>query len=215
MGPRAEHPGDAVEPPTAAVLLSGGLGVVAVVAFVAALVFGVEAKNPPPGARLGLTSSAGPAGVALLVPRCRSERVTAVELRSKEATLWRIVSRKGSIDERYVVGADGPPFGFVVEQRFSPPLPDGRLTLLAALEGEPFDTTDQVDFSVDDIPIEGVAHLGEVVDPAAFEARAAAAADCRGPGAHLGLVNGLFVVAAAGVVVAYVIMDGRYLRGRR
>lgn len=195
-------------------LLSGGLGVFAVVAFVVALVFGVEVTNPPPGSRLGLTSSAGPAGVALLVPRCRSERVTAVELRTADDTLWRIAARKGSIDERYVVGTEDGPFGFLVEEPFAPPLPDGRLTLLAFLEGEPFDTVDRLEFSAGDVPADGVFHLGEVVDRATFEARAVAAANCQGPGRDLGLVNSLFVLAAAGVVVTYLMMVGRYLRSR-
>lgn len=196
-------------------LLSGGLGVFAVVVFVAALVFGVEVKDPPPGSRLGVTSSAGPAGVAVLVPRCRSERVSALELRSGEgATLWRIAARKGSIDERYVVGAEGPPFGFNVETPFVPPLPEGWLTVVAVLDGEPFDTVDRLDFDLGAIPVEGVLHLGEVVGQAAFESRAAAAADCQGSGRDLGWVNAMFVVAAAGVVVTYGMMVVRYWKGR-
>lgn len=196
-------------------LLSGGLGVFAVVAFVTALVFGVEVKNPSPGSRLGVTSSAGPAGVALLVPRCQSERVTAVELRTVDDTVWRIAARKGSIDERYIVGTEEAPFGFVVEEPFATPLPDGPLTLVAFLEGEPFDSVDRVEFSADDVPDDGVFHLSEVVDRGAFEARAVAAADCQGRGGDLGLVNGLFVLAAGGVVVTYLMMVGRYLRSRR
>ena len=212
---RRTEPDGRGEPPTASVLLSGGLGVVAVVAFVAALVFGVEVKNPPPGARLGLTSSAGPAGLAVLVPRCRSERVTAVELRDGEgSTLWRLSARKGGIDERYEVGAEKTPFGFTLDEPFVPPLPEGALTVVVALDGEPFDTVDRLGLNADDVPRVGVAHLGVVVDPATFEARAVTAADCQGPGRDLGLVNGLFVLAAAGVVVSYLVMVARYLRSR-
>ena len=215
MAPRAEWGRDA-EVPTAPVLLSGGLGVFAVVAFVAALVFGAEVKNPPPGARIGLTSSGGPAGVAVLVPRCRSERVTVVELRDADgATLWRIAARKGSIDERYEVGAEGAPFGFTVDKPLTSPLPDEELTVVVALDGEPFDTVDRAQVARQRVPRLGVAHLGEVVEPGVFEARAVAAADCQGPGRDLGLVTWLFVLAAAGVVVTYLGMVGRYLRSRR
>ena len=205
-----------VEPPTPQVLLSGGLGVVAVVVFVAALVFGIEVTDPPSGGRLGITSSAGPAGIAVLVPRCRAERVTVVELRdAADVTLWRIAARKGSIDERYVVGAEAPPFGFDVEVPFAPALPPGPLTVVAQLEGEPFDRVDRVEFAPAQVPAEGVLHLGEVVEPPAFEARAVAAADCQGSSGDLGLVNVVFIVAAAGVVVTYLMMVGRYIKSRR
>ncbi len=215
MARRPDGRRGAPEPPTPQVLLSGGLGVFAVVVFVAALVFGVQVENPPPGARLGITSSAGPAGVAVLVPRCRSERVTGVELRSGAgSTLWRIAARKGSIDERYVVGAESAPFGFTVEVPFAPPLPEGPLSVVARLDGEPFDSVDRVDFTQADIPPEGVLHLGDVVEPASFEARAGAAADCQGPGRDLGLVNLVFVAAAAGVVVTYLMMVKRYFTSR-
>lgn len=213
---RSENRRAGTEPPTPQVLLSGGLGVFAVVVFVAALVFGIEVTNPPPGGRLGVTSSAGPAGIAVLVPRCRAERVTVVELRdADDAALWRIVARKGSIDERYVVGAETPPFGFDVEVPFTPPLPPALLTVVAQLEGEPFDSVDQVDFVAEEVPADGVLHLGEVVEPPAFEARAAAAADCQGSSDDLGLVNVVFIVAAAGVVVTYLLMVGRFVRSRR
>lgn len=215
MARRADSRRGASEPPTPQVLLSGGLGVFAVVVFVAALVFGVEVKNPPPGARLGITSAAGPVGVAVLVPRCRSERVSWVELRSAAGdTLWRIAARKGSIDERYVVGAETAPFGFTVEVPFAPPLPGGPLSAVARLDGEPFDSVDRVDFTPAEIPPEGVLHLGDVVEPASFEARAVASADCQGPGGDLGLVNLLFVAAAAGVVVTYLMMVRRYFTSR-
>lgn len=196
-------------------LVWGGLGVFAVIVFVAALVFGVEVRNPPPGARLGVTSSAGPAGAAVLVPRCRSERVTGIEVRTVDrVTVWRIAARKGSIDERYVLGADAPPFGFVVEVPFTPPPPSETLTVVARLDGEPFDSVDRVDFTPADLPSDGVLHLGAVVEPATFEARAAAAADCRRPGRDLGLVNLAFVIAAAGVVVTYLLLVRRYLGSR-
>lgn len=195
-------------------VLSGGVGVLAVVAFVAALAFGAQVSEPPPGARLGLVAAAGPAGATLVVPRCRADRVVRVEVQAAAgSTLWRIVSPKGSIDERYVVGAD-PPFGFVVEVAAPVPLPPGPLTATVALTGEPFDGVDEVTFDPSDVPPTGVRYRGRNVDAAEFEAQAAAAADCQGGTREIGLVTWLFVAAAIGVVVTYVMMVVRYFKGR-
>lgn len=201
-------------------VLSGGVGVVAVVVFVAAVALGAEMADPPPGARLGLTAAEGPAALALLVPRCHSERVTSVEVRSSDdVVLWRIRSRKGSIDERYVVGAEDPPLGFVTEVSLNGPPPTGKapgeaVTAVVEVAGEASDTTDQVRFRPAEVPQEGVLHQGVVIGPKRFEARAAAAADCQPGGRHLGLATWLFVTAAAAVVVTYVMMVVRYLTGR-
>ncbi|MGI9121216.1 MAG: hypothetical protein ACR2G7_14050, partial [Acidimicrobiales bacterium] len=119
--PEAGRRGD--KPPSLHMVLSGGVAVFAVVVFVAALAFGAEAKAPPPGARLGVAPAEGPPGLAVLVPRCGSERVVRVEVRSAgDVVRWRIVSRKGSIDERYPVGTDVAPFGFVTEVPLVEPL---------------------------------------------------------------------------------------------
>ena len=207
------------EPPNLAMVLSGGVGVLAVVAFVTALAFGTEVSDPPPGARLGVVSVGSVAGVpsdrvAIVVPRCRAERVTTVELREAEGSvLWRVTSPKGSIDERFVVGAE-PPFGFVVDMAAPIPLPAGPLTAMVALDGEPFDDADEVTFDPAEVPATGVRYRGRNVDTAEFEAQAAAAADCQGPGRNLGVVTWLFVAAALGVVVTYVMMVARYLKGR-
>ncbi|MGI8757843.1 MAG: hypothetical protein ACR2K0_00875 [Acidimicrobiales bacterium] len=196
-------------------VLSGGVGVFAVVVFVAAIAFGAEVTNPPPGARLGLSAANGPVGAALLVPRCRGERVTGVELQSADgAAVWRITAAKGSIDERYVLGAEPPPFGFVTDVPLLSPPDAGALTAVVEVAGEPFDTVDRADFDPAAVPDEGILHQGGVVDPPAFEARAASAANCQDAGRDLGVVTWLFVAAAAGVVVTYVGMVVRYWKGR-
>ncbi|MDP8953673.1 MAG: hypothetical protein M3N37_01905 [Actinomycetota bacterium] len=203
------------EPPSLQVVLSGGVGVLAVVVFVTALAFGTEVGDPPSGARLGVVAAAGPAGAAIAVPRCRAERVVRVEVRQVDGpTLWRVVSPKGSIDERYVVGSGDPPFGFVVDVPAPVPLPPGPLTAVVALAGEPFDDVDEVTFDPAEVPASGVRYRGRDVDMATFDAHAAAAADCQEPGRDLGLVTWAFVAAALGVVVSYAMMVRRYLRGR-
>ncbi len=203
------------EPPSLAMVLSGGVGVVAVVAFVAALAFGTEVTDAPPGARLGVVAAAGPAGAALVVPRCRAERVVGVEVRAADgSTLWRMVSAKGSIDERYVVATPHPPFGFVVDVPAPDPLPPGPVTAVVTLAGEPFDEVDEVSFDPAEVPPTGVRYQSLDVETDVFEAQAAAAADCQAPGRDLGLVTWLFVAAALGVVVTYVMMVARFLKGR-
>lgn len=215
MPDRAERRSPEGEPPSLQMVLSGGVGVVAVVVFVAALAFGTEVTNPPPGARLGVTSAGGPVGAALLVPRCRSERVTGVELRSAAgAVLWRIAAGKGSIDERYVLGAEPPPFGFVTDVPLEGPPIAGEVTVVVEVAGEPFDTVDRASFEPAAVPAEGVLHEGGVVDPPTFEALAAGAANCQDAGRDIGAVTWLFVAAAAGVVVTYAMMVARYWKGR-
>jgi hypothetical protein len=196
-------------------VLSGGVGVVAVVVFVAALAFGARAVDVASGARLGVVSAEGPAGLAVLVPRCQGERVVSVELRDASgATLWRIASAKGAIAERYVVGAIEPPFGSVTEVALAGLAPSGSLTAAASLAGEPFDASDEVTFDPTVVPAEDVLYQGAVIGPEEFEAQAAGAADCGGPSGELGLVTWLFIAAALGVVVTYLMMVGRYFDGR-
>ncbi len=197
-------------------VLSGGVGVIAVVVFVAALAVGAEAKTPPPGARLGVAATDAPPGLAVLVPRCRSERVVRIEVRSAgDVVRWRIVSRKGSIDERYPVGADVAPFGFVTEVPLVEPLPGGSLLAVAELAGEPSGAVDRVNFDPGAVPDDGVLYQGRAIADGAFFSQAAAAADCGGSGRDLGLVTWLFVVAAAAVVLTYVMMVMRYWKDRR
>ncbi|CAN5143425.1 hypothetical protein BH24ACT1_BH24ACT1_01630 [soil metagenome] len=202
-------------------VLSGGVGVVAVVVFVTALAFGTEVAEVAPGARLGVVAveapdPGGPVGLAVLVPRCQSERVTSVELLDAEGVaLWRVASAKGAIDERYVVGEAEPPFPTVTEIELQTPQPPGPLTAVARLAGEPFDATDRVIFDPSVVPTEGVLYQGSVIGNEEFEAQAAVATDCGGPSGDLGLVTWVFIAAALGVVVTYVMLLMRYLEGRR
>lgn len=196
-------------------VVSGGVGVLAVVVFVAALAFGARAVEVPEGARLGVVSAEGPAGLAVLVPRCQGERVVGVEVRDTAgAVLWSVTSEKGAIDERYVVGAAEPPFGSVTAVALETPLPSGPLTAVASLIGEPFDATDRADFDPSAVPADAVLYQGAVTSSEEFAARAAGAADCDGPNGDLGIVTWLFIAAALGVVVTYLMMVGRYLDGR-
>ncbi|MCU1375037.1 MAG: hypothetical protein JWO68_2323, partial [Actinomycetia bacterium] len=97
--------------PSLGVVVVGGLGVLAVLAFVGAVAFGGTSRSRP-GDRVAVVRATGPAGIAVLAGRCLDQRVTAVTvIASDGTTLWRIESRKGSIERRYVVGAE-PPLGF-------------------------------------------------------------------------------------------------------
>ena len=97
--------------PSAGVLIAGAIGVLAVVGFVIVLSVGASPTDAP-GSRVRLVRADAPAGFAVLAGRCRDQRVLSVEVASADgATLWRIESRKGSIERRYLVGA-APPLGF-------------------------------------------------------------------------------------------------------
>lgn len=213
---RPADPGRSGEkPPTLQMVLSGGVGVLAVVVFVATLAFGTEIAEVAPGARLGIVPAEGPIGLAVLVPRCRGERVASVELVDADGVpLWRVASAKGAIDERYVVGAGEPPFATATAIELRTPLPPGPLTAVASLDGESLDATDRVTFDPSAVPADGVLYQGAVIGTEEFQAQAAGAAECSGPTDDLGLVTWLFVAAGLGVVVTYVMMLMRYVRGR-
>ncbi len=196
-------------------VLSGGVGVLAVVVFVAAVAFGARAVDVAEGARLGVVSAEGPVGLEVLVPRCQDERVVGVEVRDVGGTTrWRVVSAKGAIAESYVVGATTPPFGVVTDVPLADLSQDDQVTAVASLTGGPFDVTDKVTFEPGAVPAEGVLYQGQVIGPEEFEAQAATAANCGGPNGDLGVVTWLFIAAALGVVVTYLMMVGRYLDGR-
>ena len=203
------------KPPSLQMVLSGGVGVVAVVVFVTALAFGTDIAEVAPGARLGIVSAEGPIGLAVLVPRCRGERVVSVELLDADgAPLWRLSSAKGAIDERYVVGAGETPFATTTDIELRTPLPSGPLTAVASLDGDSVDATDRVTFDRAAVPADGVLYQGAAIGTGEFEAQAAGAADCNGPTDAPGFVTWLFVAAGLGVVVTYVMMLMRYLDGR-
>jgi hypothetical protein len=185
MSTRAE------EPPSAAILLAGAVGVLVVVGFVAAVSLGGEARARP-GDRVDLVAGEGPSGMALLAGRCPDERVTAVELRAPGGpTLWRIASTKGSITRRYEVGGE-PPFDFRTVAPLQP-VPDGPLEALVEIDGE------TVDSQVFGRPL---ASAGSTAPPC-------------GRSQDLGGVALLFAAGAALVVVAYGGMVRRWLASRR
>src|SRR5207253_221662 len=100
----------ASDAPSLGVVVAGGIGVLAVIAFVGALALGGSSRSRP-GDRVAVVRTLGPAGIAVLAGRCLDQRVTAVAVVDGGTTIWRIESRKGSIERRYVVGAP-PPLGF-------------------------------------------------------------------------------------------------------
>jgi hypothetical protein len=174
--------------PTLGVLATGGVGVLVVLAFVAAIVFG--RGSVAPGDRIAVVRSDGPVGFTVLAGRCTDERVKAVEVHVPDGPpLWRIESAKGVINRSFAVGAEPPPFGATTVTPLQP-LPPGTLEVLLTVDGE----TDHEQF-----------------DPAHLESADAPEAPCS---TDLGLVPVLFVIGAAGVVIAYSALVRRYLQAR-
>ena len=189
MRSRVRRPDPTV--PTLTVVVTGGIGVLVVIAFVAAVALS-RGTSMSPGDRVAVVVDGRPAGITVLAGRCDDERVTAVELRSSEGVaLWRIESAKGGIDRRYTVGQDPPPFGFVTVTPFRS-LTAGRLRV--------------------EIAVDGVVD-GESFDPAHLDRESAPRAPCGGD--DVGVVSILFVIGALGVVAAYAVMVRRYLSARR
>ncbi len=142
---------DEADRPSPAVLVAGGVAVVLVVVFVAAVLAGSRVERRP-GDRIVVVRSQGPAGITVVAGRCLDQRVGRVRLSLSGggATLWEIVSARGSIDRRYVVGLEPPPFGFteVVALRGVPAglaraevtfLRDGHVDVVDAVEVDPGD----------------------------------------------------------------------------
>ena len=172
-------------------VLTGGIGVLVVVAFVAAVAFGRDTTIAP-GDRIAVVALTGaPAGFEVLVGRCDDERVRAVELRAPGGPpLWRIESTKGGIDRSFIVGQDPPPFEFATVTRLGP-IPAGVL---------------EVEITVDkDVD-------ARQFDPAHLERSGAVGAPCGNR--DIGVVPLLFGLGAAGVVVAYGAMVRRFLKTR-
>lgn len=177
-------------------LIAGAIGVVAVVGFVIVLSVGASPRDAP-GSRVRIVRADGPAGFAVLAGRCRDQRVVSVEVDAADGTsLWRIESRKGSIERRYLVGA-APPLGFrdVTSLRTKP---SGRVKATVAFErgGDP--TVDRRVGDTAALPAEG-------------DALRAPAPAC---GGHVGLGDAapLFALAALLVVGGYVVMLVRAVR---
>jgi hypothetical protein len=172
-------------------VLTGGIGVLVVVAFVAAVAFG-RGTTVKPGDRIAVVPLTGsPAGFELLVGRCEDERVRAVEVRAPGGPpLWRIESTKGGIDRSFIVGQDPPPFSY------------RTTTKLATLPPGPLEATVMVDDSRDARPF----------DPAHLSTSGAVGAPCGSR--DIGVVPWLFMAGGAGVVVAYGAMVRRFLLAR-
>ena len=95
--------------PSLAVVAAGGIGVVAVLAFVLVLAL-ADMAVPSVGRRVDVAR--GPAGVVVLVGRCLDQRVTSIVVRNVSgSTLWRYAAANGSIDRYYLVDVATPPEG--------------------------------------------------------------------------------------------------------
>lgn len=178
--------------PSLGVVLVGGIGVLVVVGFVAALALGGGGRSTP-GERVALVRADGPAGVAVLAGRCRDQRVSSVEVRGPSGVRWRLVSDKGSIERRYVVGAPPP-----LNVREDVPLTGelaGRVTVSVGFDGPDGEERDQGTYAVAAAGAEGEA-LGRISPPC-------------GGAVDLGPTVLLFGAAAALVVAGYAVMLAR------
>jgi hypothetical protein len=184
--------------PSLGVVVAGGLGVLAVLLFVGAVALG-GTSGARPGDRVAVVRASGPAGIAVLAGRCLDQRVTSVEVVGGDGTtLWRIDSRKGSIERRYVVGAQPPPLGF------RPTLgltgrPTGQVRAQVTFDEDGATTTDARVVDVGDL--RGQGHT--------LDEGAPACGGHEGPGRTTTV---LFALGAAFVVAGYV---GMLLRLRR
>lgn len=204
------------EPPSLAMVAAGGVGVLAVVAFVAAVSFGARPVPPAAGERIGMTSRGRPSEPTVAVARCPVERVVDVAVLDADGEVrWRISSSKGSIDTRYVVGADAPT-GFETVVSSDDPLAGGILEVRVAIDREGEVHRDRQRFSEADVPPpDAVRYRGSAVEPRVFDARGLAAAGCPGSGGGRGVAPWLFAAGAGAVVVTYLGMVARWWRARR
>lgn len=175
--------------PSLGVVLAGGIGVLAIVAFVAALALGGGSERTP-GEKVALLRT--DAGLEVLAGRCRDERVVAVEVRAGDEVRWRVESDKGSIERRFPVGGE-PPFGFRAAVPLEGPLPD-EVVVAATFDGPDGELTDAALLA----PGAGV-DLGEAAPPC-------------GGSVEVGATVLLFAAAAALVVGGYVVMVARLRR---
>jgi hypothetical protein len=172
-------------------VLPGGIGVLVVVAFVAAVALGRDTTVKPGDRVAVIAAREAPRGLAILVGRCEDERVRDVELRVPGGPpLWEIRSVKGGIDRSYVPGEDPPPFGFETTTALQP-FPPGPLEAVVT-----------VDASVD----------SQRFDPTHLDETSSVGAPCGSR--DIGLVPLLFALGGAGVVLAYGAMVRRFLLTR-
>ena len=182
--------------PSLGVVAVGGIGVLVVVAFVVALSLGSSTRRAP-GELVRVVVDDGPGGMAVLAGRCLDERVRSVTVSQPDGTvLWRIVSRKGSIDRRYPVGA-GAPLGFEVEHPLAA-RPSGSVRAEVVFTEDREEHADARTVHVDDLPAEG----------STLESGPPACGDDEGPG----FTTVAFAVAAAFVLAGYGLMLLRFRR---
>ena len=201
-------------PPSLAMVAAGGVGVLVVIAFVAAVAIGGRTTAAGPGERVGVGRADAEGALAVFVPRCRDDRVTLVEVGIQDgSTLWRIASRKGSIDERYVVGADAP-LGFEVDVPLTGGVPEGPLLASVVVDGDEGEVRDGIAFRAAELPAEGVRTAGGDLGLDSFQGRALAAARCPESRSDLGLTTIVFGLGGLLVVASYGLMVSRWWRGR-
>jgi hypothetical protein len=171
--------------------------VVAVIGFVLILSVGGTATDIP-GSRVRIVRATdAPAGFAVLAGRCRDQRVTSVAVETDAGSpVWRIDSRKGSIERRYAVGA-APPLGFQDVTRLAA-RPTGRVRAKVTFDREGEATTDQRAADTAALPDEG-------------DTLERPAPGCGGD-VGFGDAAPVFAVAAALVVAGYVVMLVRAAR---
>ena len=164
-----------------------------VVAFVAAVIFGSRPERSP-GDLVAVARSAGPAGITIVAGRCHEQRVVRVRLSVVGgSTLWEIRSDRGSIDRRYVVGAEPPPLDFVeVTPLRGVPAGLARAEVTFARDGHD-DQTDSTVVDPGDIE-ESPPPLGDAAPPCASDG---------GPGP---VTSVLFAVGALVMVAGYATM---------
>lgn len=186
---------EAPDRPSLGVVVAGGIGVLAIVAFVVVLLFGAT-SDPRPGERVEVVRT--DAGVLVLAGRCAEQRVTEVAVVDGDGrTRWRIRSAKGSIERRYPLGT--APDGFDTVVPLAGPV-GGRVVVEVAFDRSGEDTGDARMVDVDALP-EALPRLD------------AAAPPCGARRLRPGTITALlFLGGAATVVAGYVGMLLRYAR---
>jgi hypothetical protein len=185
--------------PSLGIVVVAGIGVLAVLGFVAAVALGGHTVERP-GDRVAVVAGSGPAGATVLAARCLDERVTRITVSPVPSTgapasgvsapSWEIRSVKGSIERSYALGGS-PPDGFTTVTPFDGAT--GRVEV--AVTFDRFEDGSTLDARTVDL-----AHL-----PAASSERlsSAAPAPCGGR-TNLGFTNVLFALGALVVVLTYV-----------
>jgi hypothetical protein len=187
---------------------AGGLGLLVVVAFVAAVAFGSRPVPPRGGERIAL--GAGSDGLEVAVARCPEERVAAVQLGPPGGLpAWRVEAPKGSIQDRFVVGGEAPTDFATVVPLYGPV--EGAVEVAVELAGG---GGDRARFDAAALPDRGFRHLGATVSAEQHRQRALGALHCDAGAGDRAALSWLFAGGAAVVAVAYLGMVARWWRGR-